>query len=96
MRQFIFVCAATSAAVLIAFLSGWGSAQAEAKDRLPQRVTFLSADGHTRLVGYLYMPAHMVAARAPAVVMMHGRAGAYSSQAHGVYGAATPSPRHKW
>ena len=37
----------------------------------------------------------MPAARVPAVVMMHGRAGAYSSRAHGVYSAATLSKRHK-
>src|SRR5215510_4379429 len=34
-------------------------------------------------------------ARVPAVVMMHGRAGAYSSRANGRYDAATLSQRHQ-
>jgi dienelactone hydrolase len=72
-----------------------GSVEAEDEGPVPERVTFLSADGHTALVGYLYKPAPMPAARVPAVVMMHGRAGAYSSRAHGVYNAATLSKRHK-
>jgi dienelactone hydrolase len=36
----------------------------------------------------------MPAARVPAVVMMHGRAGAYSSKAGGVFDASTLSQRH--
>jgi carboxymethylenebutenolidase len=60
-----------------------------------ERVTFTSADGHTTLVGYMFKPARMSAARMPAVVMMHGRAGAYSTRANGVYDASTLSPRHK-
>src|SRR5262249_1119496 len=47
------------------------------------------------LVGYLYKPTTMNAERLPAVVMMHGRAGAYSERAHGVYDASTLSLRHK-
>ncbi len=62
---------------------------------LPERVSFPSADGKTTLTGYLYLPRNAVAARAPAVVMMHGRAGPYSSAAHGVYDAATLSQRHQ-
>jgi carboxymethylenebutenolidase len=46
------------------------------------------------LVGYLYLPAKQ-RAPAPAVVMMHGRAGAYSSLADGRYDAATLSQRHR-
>ncbi len=61
---------------------------------LPERVTFTSADGHTALIGYLYRPAASTS-RAAAVVMMHGRAGAYSSRANGVYGASTLSKRHR-
>jgi dienelactone hydrolase len=64
-------------------------------ETLPERVTFLSNDGKTTLVGYLYLPQRAHAARAPAVVMMHGRAGAYSSEANGVYDASTLSRRHK-
>ncbi len=60
----------------------------------PERVTFLSADGRTELVGYIFKPSGMQAPRIPAVVMMHGRAGAYSSRAGGVYDASTLSRRH--
>src|SRR5215831_5650330 len=61
---------------------------------VPERVTFPSDDGHTTLIGYLFVPAHPVAGRAPAVVMMHGRAGAYSTNAKGRYDATTLSRRH--
>lgn len=60
---------------------------------LPERVSFLSADGATMLVGYLFKPKGPHAARTSAVVMMHGRAGAYSSLASGDYSAATISRR---
>jgi carboxymethylenebutenolidase len=71
------------------------SRPAAAEGPLPERVTFMSADGHTTLVGYLYRPARMSAPRVPAVVMMHGRAGAYSSRANGVFDASTLSLRHQ-
>ncbi len=50
-------------------------------------------DEKTRLVAYVFEPE----GKAPhaAVVMLHGRAGAYSSLAKGVYTAATLSKRHK-
>jgi dienelactone hydrolase len=67
---------------------------AEERGPTPERVTFLSADGRTMLVGYLYKPMTLPE-RAPAVVMMHGRAGAYSDRAYGVYDASTLSLRHK-
>jgi dienelactone hydrolase len=60
----------------------------------PERVTFPSADGKTSLVGYLFKP-QGDPARVPAVVMMHGRAGAYSSAAMGVFDAGTLSKRHQ-
>jgi dienelactone hydrolase len=60
-----------------------------------ERVAFLSADGKTELVGYVFKPARMPAPRVPAVVMMHGRAGAYSSLAEGIYDTSTLSLRHK-
>jgi len=69
-------------------------AHARAADH-PERVTFPSADGKTELVGYLFKPAPMPAARVPGVVMMHGRAGAYSSRANGVYDASSLSKRHR-
>jgi hypothetical protein len=69
----------------------WG----QEESLLPERVAFMSADGHTELVGYVYRPPAIPGARVPAVVMMHGRAGAYSERAHGVYDASTLSLRHK-
>jgi dienelactone hydrolase len=68
---------------------------AEAPGPLPERVSFPSADGKTTLVGYVFTPQGGHPARVPAVVMMHGRAGAYSSSANGNYGAATLSKRHQ-
>lgn len=62
----------------------------------PERVVFPSVDeAQTPLVGYLYAPANVEGA-APAVVLMHGRAGAYSSLADGVYDASTLTMRHKF
>jgi dienelactone hydrolase len=61
---------------------------------LPERITFPSADGRTTLTGYLFMPPHSVSERMPAVVMMHGRAGAYSTIAKGRHDATTLSRRH--
>lgn len=64
---------------------------------LPDQVTFLSADGQTKLIGYVFRPEIAHPERVPAVVMMHGRAGAYSSLANGRYDASTLSQRHqKW
>jgi dienelactone hydrolase len=60
-----------------------------------ERVMFPSNDGKTTLTGYLFRPDGRRATRVPAVVMMHGRAGAYSSAANGVYDASTLSKRHK-
>ncbi len=63
---------------------------------LPERVVFRSLDdARTELVGYLYSP-EVVQGTAPAVVLMHGRAGAYSSLADGVYDATTLSMRHRF
>lgn len=61
-------------------------------DETPDRVSFLSADGKTALVGYVYRPAG--SGRNPAVVMMHGRAGVYSDKAK-TFDATTISLRHK-
>lgn len=64
---------------------------------LPERVVLASADGHTNLIGYVFKPEGSHLARVPAVVMMHGRAGAYSSLANGRYDASTLSQRQqKW
>jgi carboxymethylenebutenolidase len=87
--------AAALGAALIALGSAFRPAGAQTHGPLLQRVTFMSADGRTTLIGYLYRPARLRAPLVPAVVMMHGRAGAYSSRANGVYDASTLSLRHK-
>jgi dienelactone hydrolase len=82
----------------VALLFALASSQAAmAQSVLPDRVTFPSLDGHTTLVGYVYAACAKsgAAAPAPAVVMMHGRAGAYSSLADGKYDATTISKRHR-
>ena len=71
-------------------------APAEAPAATPERVTFRSLDdARTELVGYLYAPVG-VEGPAPAVALMHGRAGAYSSLARGVYDASTLTQRHQF
>jgi carboxymethylenebutenolidase len=82
-------------AALMGLTPGAALVHAEEQGPAPERITFTSADGHTTLVGYLYKPGAMAAPRVPAVVMMHGRAGAYSDRANGVYDASTLSLRHK-
>ncbi len=62
---------------------------------LSQQVHFLSADNTTMLVGYVFMPQGPHPAKMPAVVMMHGRAGAYSEAAEGEYDERTLSRRHQ-
>jgi len=57
-------------------------------------VEFPSRDGKTMVKGYLFR-SEATPARAPAVVMLHGRSGAYSSLAKGKYDATTLSSRHK-
>ncbi len=59
----------------------------------PLTVQFPSVDG-TMLTGYLFAPPGGARAKSPAIVMMHGRAGAYSSAANGRYDATTLSKRH--
>jgi carboxymethylenebutenolidase len=61
---------------------------------LPDTVNFPSADGHTTLVAYIFKPSGNHATPTPAIVMMHGRSGVYSSLAKGKYTAATLSKRH--
>jgi len=87
-----------AAAVILFVLAS--SPAAIGQSALPDRVTFPSLDGHTTLVGYVYTARDKsghpnAAAPAPAVVMMHGRAGAYSSLANGKYDATTISQRHR-
>ncbi|HEY3441210.1 MAG TPA: dienelactone hydrolase family protein [Paludibaculum sp.] len=70
------------------------AAGALAADRAPKTVRFPSGDGKTQLIGYLYRPGGP--GPHPAVVLLHGRAGAYSSLAKGVFEASTLSKRHKF
>ena len=60
---------------------------------LPDTVTFASKDYKTTLSAYLFKPA--TPAPWPAVVMLHGRSGVYSSTAKGRYNAETLSARHR-
>lgn len=59
----------------------------------PKTVHFQSEDRQTKLTGFLFEP--LGGGPHAAVVMLHGRAGPYSSLAKGVYTAATLSKRHK-
>jgi carboxymethylenebutenolidase len=59
----------------------------------PETVFFQSADGATDIVGYLFAPA--TAGPHPAVVMLHGRSGPYSSNVNGpctLVSRSEPSP----
>lgn len=58
------------------------------------RVEFPSLDGKIRLVGYLFEPERGDPAPVPAIVLMHGRSGPYSSAAHGQYDASSLSQRN--
>jgi dienelactone hydrolase len=77
--------------IAVAAVAGLMTQQATAAE---ETVTFMSLHDHVELVGYLFLPAE-TAAPVPAVVLMHGRAGAYSSAAKGVYTAKTLSQRHR-
>ena len=59
----------------------------------PIALQFPSVDG-TVLTGYLFIPSKGPRTKSPAIVMMHGRAGPYSSAANGRYDASTLSRRH--
>ena len=61
-----------------------------------ETVNFQSADAKTTLIGYVFRGDNQTTTPLPAVVMMHGRAGAYSSLAKGVFTAETLSKRHKY
>ncbi len=75
----------------------FGPVRGQAQGALPTTVQFPSADSTTTLTGFLYTPRDKRAERAPAVVMMHGRAGPYSINVkdRGPYNASTLSKRHK-
>jgi carboxymethylenebutenolidase len=71
-----------------------GSARLEraAAQDLPEAVSFPSRDGRTRLAGYLFKSSHPEPR--PAIVLLHGRSGVYSTKANGRYDATTLSQRH--
>lgn len=59
----------------------------------PETVHFASGDGTTELVGYLYKPAD--AGPHPAIVLLHGRSGLYSTLKRGTYTAESLTARHR-
>ena len=61
--------------------------------QLPDTVSFPSRDGKTQLTGYLFKPGG--AGPHPAIVMLHGRAGPFSTGTKGIYTAQTLSRRHQ-
>lgn len=61
--------------------------------QIPETVHFMSRDGGTWLTGYLFGP--QAAGPHPAIVMLHGRSGPYSSLRRGTYTAETLTLRHK-
>ena len=77
------------AGALAALMACTGAADAAA----PDTVQFMSADGTTRLTGYVFMPDKP--GPHPAVVMLHGRAGPYSSLKRGQHNADALTLRHK-
>ncbi len=60
---------------------------------MPDTVHFMSADGTTKLTGYVFKPVQ--SGPFPAVVMLHGRAGSYSSLKRGQQDAAALTQRHR-
>ncbi len=70
------------AVALLAWLAAAAGLGAVAQAATPETVYLPSADGQTELVGYLFVPPHASGggARHPAVVLLHGRAGPYSSR----------------
>lgn len=80
----------TRTAVFLLWLAGACCAQA---GEVPDTVHFPSRDGATELIGYLFEPAS--AGPHPAIVLLHGRSGPYSSLAKGRYDAGTLSMRHR-
>jgi len=61
----------------------------------PETVKFQSRDGKTELVGYLIKPVTPAPGPYAAVVMLHGRAGTYSSYKPGVMSADNLTARHR-
>jgi dienelactone hydrolase len=94
-------CAAVAMALGLALAAPASVAQdapavASASAGQGELVTFQTLDTATgKINGYLFRPAQP-APKAPAVVLMHGRAGIFSSLADGTFNASTISMRHKY
>ena len=68
----------------------------EANAATPETVRFASRDGKTELIGYLFHPAKSAGTGPfPAIIMLHGRAGSYSSLRPGVVDAGNLTARHR-
>ena len=78
-KRFSCVLGSASLSLLIALplAAKPGVGAATAADNHASTVYFRSGDGQTELVGYVFKPAGL--APFPAIVMLHGRAGPYSS-----------------
>ena len=77
--------------VLALFAAATATSKSSPKN-VPETVHFPTANGSVTLVGFLFKPRG--GGPHPAIVMLHGRAGPYSSAAHGKYDATTLSKRH--
>jgi len=84
------VCFIARALIVLASMA---AAAASAAASAPETVQFMSGDGRTKLTGYVFVPA--APGKYPAVVMLHGRAGSYSSLKRGQYTADALTMRHK-
>jgi dienelactone hydrolase len=89
-RSFMLGLSASGLAMSAAGAPGFAAPMGE----LPETVYFPSLDGHTKLVAYLFKPLRRGPGPAPAMVLLHGRAGPYSSLANGRFNASTLSKRH--
>lgn len=78
-----------AAACLLFVIGSWAAHAAE----LPETVQFPSRDGATHLVGYLFQP--QAPGPHPAIVLLHGRSGPYSSLAKDRHDAGMLSMRHR-
>ena len=97
MQALQYHAAAIALVGAIIAIDAFGPVRGQVQGMLPATVQFPSADGKTMLTGFVYTPRDSSAGRAPAVVMMHGRAGPYSLNVKngGPYNASTLSKRHK-
>ena len=77
-------------ACIAALLLGFTVCSAQAAAAVAQTTHFTSADGGTELVGYLFQPAG--AGPHPAIVLLHGRGGPYSSNVNA--GCTLVAPGH--